>query len=52
MDKKTLVEAVPTQVVEMVHPGKVFEQTKAIRRLESVTTNFPKFILLPLLPLI
>ena len=27
MSKKTLVEAVPTQVVEIVHPGKAFEQT-------------------------
>lgn len=27
MDKKTLTEAVPTQVVEIVHPGRAFEQT-------------------------
>jgi len=38
MDKKTLVEAVPTQVVEIVHPGKAFEQTKEIggRRQEAL----------------
>lgn len=38
MNKKTLVEAVPTQVVEIVHPGKAFEQTKEIggRRQETL----------------
>lgn len=30
MDKKTLVEAVPTQVVEIVHPSKAIEQTRKL----------------------
>src|SRR3990167_11246262 len=42
MDKKTVIEAVPTQVVEVVYPSKAHEETKALKTNDKQEALFTK----------